>query len=76
MKNLVNRMKEHATEIGMNFEELCERACYDFHPLFSEKIVEVAMDRLGISEDDEYDFSCAEYQNTIDEIYSELTNAN
>lgn len=75
MNNLVNRMKEYATKIGMNFDELCERACYDFDPKFSEEIVEIACERLGISEDDDYDFSSEEYQNTIDGIYAELTNA-
>lgn len=68
-------MKNYAMENEMEYAKLLEMACFDFHPMFSEWIEEIKWERLGITEDDDYDFCCEEYQSMTNTIYKELVNA-
>lgn len=75
MKNineLKNEMKAFAAENKMSYKELCEIACFDFNPEFSEAITEVILKRLGIDENSKYDFFCAEYSNEVEKVFEEL----
>lgn len=75
MKNineLKNEMKAFAAENEMSHKELCENACFDFDPEFSEAITEVIWKRLGVDENSKYDFFCAEYSNEIEKVFEEL----